>query len=182
MVTEALFDDVFSFADNATQMLDEFLATKSMPAKGDIILSDGTCPIITVNIGDEATWPKVIIIDFGEGCQGLYDQTRSGKIIISITGGRRQAGSTRTVTFENYFFNGIGVQGTKVTENLGVNDNGNVVFRASLTEGLITLPNDTTIEREFMREREWIAGFDTWNIWDDECLVTGFASGTTYKG
>ena len=27
-----------------------------------------------------------------------------------------------------------------------------------------------------------IAGYDTRNIWDDECLITGDASGTTYKG
>jgi len=180
-VTEAVFDDIFSNVDNATQALDLFFS-KGEAAKGEIILSEGTCPIITVNIGDETTWPKIITIDFGDGCEGLYNQTRAGKIIIAVTGPRREEGSTRTVTFENYFFNGIGVQGTKVTENLGANDNGNVVFSASLTGGLITLPNDTTIAREFSREREWIAGYDTWNIWDDECLVTGFANGTTYKG
>jgi hypothetical protein len=65
---------------------------------------------------------------------------------------------------------------------MGSNDNGNVVFTASLTDGKLIFPNDTVVTREFEREREWIAGFDTRTPWDDECLVTGYASGTTWKG
>jgi len=125
---------------------------------------------------------RIITVDFGEGCTGLWDQTRAGKIIITVTGPRKQVGSTRTVTFDNYYFNGIKVEGTKVTTNEGENDNMNIVFSVSLTEGRIILPNDTVIEREFYREREWISGYDTWNLWDDECMITGYASGTTYKG
>lgn len=92
------------------------------------------------------------------------------------------SGSTRTITFDEYYFNGIKVEGTKVTENMGENEDGNVVFSSTLTGGMLTFPDEVVVTREFYREREWVAGYDTWNIWDDECLVTGYASGTTYKG
>ena len=177
-VAEVIFDDIFSTADNATQLLDGFL--KGGDVKSDIIVLADSCPMVTVDLSDELI--KVITVDFGDGCTGLWDQTRSGKIIITVTGPRRQTGSVRTVTFDNYYFNGVKVEGTYVTTNEGENSNDNIVFSAELTGGMITLPNDTTIEREFYREREWIAGYDTWNIWDDECLVTGGATGTTYKG
>ncbi|HUS86415.1 MAG TPA: hypothetical protein VMW76_04160 [Bacteroidales bacterium] len=177
-VAEAIFDDIFSTADNATQLLDGFL--KGGDVKSDIIVLADSCPMVTVDLSDELI--KVITVDFGDGCTGLWDQTRSGKIIITVTGLRRQVGSTRTVTFDNYYFNGVKVEGTYVTTNEGENSNDNIVFSTELTGGKIILPNDITIEREFYREREWIAGYDTWNIWDDECLVTGGATGTTYKG
>ena len=91
-------------------------------------------------------------------------------------------GSTRTVTFDNYYFNGIKVEGTKVIENMGHNDNQNMVFSVKLTGGKLTLPDGKTIERSFEHQREWIAGFLTKNIWDDECLITGTATGKNING
>ena len=52
----------------------------------------------------------------------------------------------------------------------------------TLTGGKLTLPDGRIIERSFEHQREWIAGLLTRNIWDDECLVTGTASGTGLKG
>jgi hypothetical protein len=84
----------------------------------------------------------------------------------------------RSVTFDEYYFNGIKVEGTKAIENLGPNSNQNIVIAVTLTDGKITLPDGKTIEREVDREREWIAGINTPRyIWDDECLITGTTSG-----
>jgi len=178
-VTEAMFDDIFSTADNAIQIVESFM-TKNPDVKGNVVVVADSCPTVTVEFIDEAH--RVITIDFGDGCTGLWDQTRAGKIIITVNGYRKVEGSTRTVTFENYYFNDIKVEGTKVTENMGENDYGNVVFSAMLTDGMLTFPDDIVVTREFYREREWVAGYDTRNIWDDECFITGYASGTTYKG
>lgn len=178
-VTEAIFDDIFSTADNAMQIVETFML-KNAEAKGNVVVVSDSCPAVTVDLIDEGH--RIITIDFGDGCTGLWDQTRAGRIIITVDGFRRVTGSNRTITFDEYYFNGIKVEGTKVTENMGENDYGNVVFGSTLSGGKLTFPDETVVSREFYREREWVAGYDTWNIWDDECLVTGYASGTTYRG
>jgi hypothetical protein len=93
-----------------------------------------------------------------------------------------EVGSTRTITFDNYFFNGIKVEGTKVVENTGYNTNQNIVFSVALTDGKLTLPDGQFIERSFEHQREWIAGILTMYIWDDECLITGIANGMNING
>jgi hypothetical protein len=65
---------------------------------------------------------------------------------------------------------------------MGYNSNQNMVFKVKLADGKLTLPNNTVIERSFDHQREWIAGFNTRNIWDDEVLITGTASGVTING
>jgi hypothetical protein len=173
-VTDAVFEDVFNTVDNADIILDDY--QKGGDAKS--FVSD-SCPVVTIDHPSDAIWPKTITIDFGTGCTGLYDNTRSGKIIIVVTGPRFETGSTKTVTLDNYYFNGIKVEGTKVHENMGINNDGHMVFQVTLTGGKITLPDGDFIERSFIQEREWIAGFLTRNIWDDECLITGTGEGLT---
>ena len=176
-VSEALFEDIFNSVDNAEAILDGFLKgeTKSME-------ESGTCPVVTTDRPPDAKWPKTVTIDFGTGCTGFYDNTRSGKIIMVVTAPRLTPGSVKTVTLDNYFINGIKVEGTKEIENMGKNDNQNLVFSITLEGGKLTLPDGKTIERSFDRQREWIAGQDTRNIWDDEFLVTGTTTGVNIKG
>jgi hypothetical protein len=179
VVSGAVFEDIFSTTDNAEIILDQF--TKSGDSKSMSVLTD-SCPTITVTPPETGTWPKIVTVDFGEGCSGLYDNSRSGRIIIEITGPRLETGTKRTVTFDDYYFNGIRVEGTKVVENTGYNANENLVCSVTLTGGKLNLPDGKIIERSFEHQREWIAGLLTRNIWDDECLITGTASGTTLEG
>ena len=176
-VSEAIFEDIFNSVDNAEAILDDFL-------KGDAksMAESGTCPLVTTDRPPDAKWPKTVTIDYGTGCTGFYENTRSGKIIILVTAPRLTPGSVKTVTFDNYFFNGIKVEGTKKIENMGCNNDQNLVFSVTLTGGKLTLPDGKTIERSFEREREWIAGGKTRNIWDDEFLITGTTTGVNIKG
>jgi hypothetical protein len=178
-VSDAVFEDIFSTTDNAEIILDEL--SKGGDSKSMTVLAD-SCPSITIAQPETGIWPKTVTVDFGEGCTGLYDNSRSGKIIIVVTGPRLEVGTIRTVTFENYYFNGIKVEGTKVVENTGYNDNQNLVFSVTLTDGKLTLPDGKFMERSFTHQREWVAGLLTKNIWDDECLITGTAHGTTIEG
>jgi hypothetical protein len=172
-VTSAVFDDVSGTEDVADAILDSYQAGKSTITEA---LSD-SCPAVTIDHPTDAVWPKTITVNYGAGCTGFYDQTRSGKIIIVVTGPRKAQGSKKTVTFDNFFFNGIKVEGTRVIENLGLNANQDMVFSVKQTGGKLTLPNGKTIEREVDHQREWIAGLNTKNSWDDEVLITGTASG-----
>jgi len=178
-VSDAVYEDVFNTADNASIILDQLV--KSGDSKSITIVTD-SCPTITITHPTTGIWPKVLTVDFGTGCVGSFDNTRSGKIIIEVTGPRMDVGSKRTITFGNYFFNSIKVEGTKVYENMGYNSNQNLVFKISLTGGILTLPEGKEIERSFEHQREWTAGLLTRNIWDDECLITGSANGVNING
>lgn len=178
-VADAVYEDVFNTADNAAIILDQMV--KSGDAKSETIVSD-SCPSITVTRPSAAIWPKTVTIDYGSGCSGFYDNTRSGKIIIEVTGPRFTVGSKRTVTFVNYFFNNIKVEGTKVLETKEYNSNQKLIVLVKLTGGKLTLPDGKTIERTIDHQRAWTAGLLTKNIWDDECLVTGTATGRNING
>ena len=178
-VTDVVFEDVFNTADNATIILDQM--GKSLDTKSLTVLSD-SCPTITVTRPTADLWPKTVTVDYGTSCTGFNNNVRSGKILIEVTGPRLLTGSKRTITFVNYYFNGIKVEGTKVLENMGYNSNQNLVISVRLTDGKLTLPDGTTIERSVDHQREWIAGLLTKNIWDDECLITGTATAKILKG
>ena len=178
-VTDVVFADVFNTADNATIILDQM--GKSIDAKSLTVMTD-SCPTITITRPTAALWPKIFTVDYGTSCTGINDNVRSGKIVIEVTGPRLQSGSKRTVTFVNYFFNGIKVEGTKVLENMGYNSNQNLVISVKLTGGILTLPDGKTIERTTDHQREWIAGLLTKSIWDDEWLITGTSTGKNIDG
>lgn len=176
-VSDALFEDIFSSVDDAEIMLEDFLKGESKSAE-----VSGTCPLVTFDRPPDAVWPKTVTIDYGTGCTGFYENTRSGKIIITISGPRLEEGSVKTVTFDDYFINGIKVEGTKQVTNLGLNDDQNMEFSVVLTGGKITMEDGKVIERAFDRLRVWIAGKETRSIWDDEFLITGSATGINRSG
>ena len=173
VLSEALFDDAFASLEIATLVAET--GTKSATVLD-------SCPLITVTSPGQEFWPRNIVIDYGTGCTGLNDVVRSGKIIVTLSAPRREVGSVRSLTFEEYSVNGAMVEGTKTVTNLGPNSNQNTVFSVALTGGKITFTDEKTITREFVREREYIAGYDTWNPWDDRCLITGVATGTNLDG
>lgn len=172
VLAEALFDDVFASLEIATGIAESEL-------KSAVIDS---CPVVTTTFPGEGLWPRNIVINYGTECVGMNDVVRSGKILITMTGPRKEKNSKRTVTFDNYFVNGAKIEGKKEVENLGLNKNSNVVFAVSLTGGKMTFPGGKTIEREVDREREYISGFLTRTPWDDECLITGIATGVNLDG
>jgi len=173
VLSEALFDDAFMSLEIASGLAEAGLKSAAV--------SD-TCPLITITSEGDNFWPRNIVIDYGTGCEGLYDVVRSGKILITLSGPRREVGSVRTLTFQDYYVNGAKIEGTKTVTNLGPNNNQNVVFGVTLTGGKITFPDEKTITHEFDRQREYIAGYNTWNPWDDRCLITGVVTGTTIGG
>ncbi|MFZ2286504.1 MAG: hypothetical protein WAV93_05915 [Bacteroidales bacterium] len=172
-LSEALYDDAFSSLEIATVSAEAGLKSAS---------TADTCPLVTVTSSDQEFWPRNIVIDYGTGCTGFYDVVRSGKIIITLSGPRRTEGSVRSLSFQDYHVNGAKVEGILTVENNGLNSNQNVVFAVSLAGGKITFPDGKTINSEFTRQREYIEGYATWSPWDDKCLITGMAAGTTLEG
>lgn len=169
---ETLYDDVFASLEIASSIAEAGL-------KSSVVDS---CPVVTVTFPGEGLWPRNIEINYGTACTGLYDVVRSGKILITMSAPRRQTGSVRTVTFVDYYVNGVKIEGTKTIENLGPNNNQNVVFGITLAGGKMSFPDGKTIEREFEHEREYISGYLTNTPWDDACLISGIATGVNLNG
>ena len=177
-LSETLFDDVMASVDDAVKSVDDMIFGGGLKSA---IVSNG-CPLVTVDHPDEVYWPKVITIDYGTGCEGFYGQTRSGMIKVTINGRYRIPGSVKTVELIQYVINGISVEGTKTIENLGLNENNNLEFSVFLSGGKITTPNGIVLNREFTRLREWVAGADTPNHFDDVYFISGATTGTNFLG
>lgn len=177
-LTESVFDDIMASVDNAVMTTDDLLFNGGLKSA---VVSE-TCPLVTVDRPDTELWPKVITIDYGEGCEGFFGKTRSGMIKITLTARYRVEGSTKTVELINYKINNLKVEGTKVISNDGRNENGNLTFTVQLTNGKVITEDEKVISREFTRIREWTAGERTPNHWDDVYSITGSASGTNIKG
>ncbi|NOY37948.1 MAG: hypothetical protein GXO83_10290, partial [Chlorobi bacterium] len=176
---ENVFDDAMDAADVAIMAVDNMIWGGGL--KSAVVVAD-TCPVITVDHPDSTTWPKVITIDYGDLCTGFFGHTRSGKIVITITGRYRVPGSSRTVELVNYYINGVHVEGTRTVTNDGRNDNGNLEFSVSLKGGKVTFNDTMVITREYDHTREWVSGEDTRNHWDDVYFISGTATGTNLRG
>ncbi len=179
-LADALFSDIWEAVDQAVQIVDDQLYNARL--KSQEVVTD-SCPAITVDHPDTITWPKVITIDYGDtDCVGFYGNTRRGRIVITITGRYRMVGSQKTVTLVDYYINDIHIEGTKTITNNGRNENKNLTFTVELVEGKVTTPDEVVIEREFTRIREWVAGEETPNHWDDIYFITGNTWGVNFKG
>jgi hypothetical protein len=180
-VSNVAFDDVFNTVDNATNTLENIMGTGKSALESTIVLAD-SCPTVTITSPVTGIWPKTITIDYSAGCTGFNGSTRSGKIVTVVSDRRNVVGSTRTVTFDNYYFNGNKLEGTKVLTTMPLHGQ-NPVFSIKLTGGKLTLAGGKTIESAFDHQREWIAGYNTpRNVWDDEYLITGTATGKGING
>lgn len=151
----------------------------------------GNCASVTVNPAwIDPTWPKVMQIDFGTtNCVGNYGVSRRGKLIVTITGKYRDAGTVLTIQPQNYYVNDIKVEGTKTITNDGYNTNNNLSFTVDVVNGKLTYPNNKEITWASTRTNEWIEGDSTTlfthgfpGICDDVYLITGSANGTNRKG
>lgn len=101
-----------------------------------------SCPgmVSSFDPTDLETWPKVILIDFLEGCTDELGRTRKGALTIALNKPIFQQGAVATITFHNYYVNDIKVEGTQRLENLSAG------YSYSVTDGKLTYPNNQVIE------------------------------------
>ena len=125
----------------------------------------------------------VLTIDFGTGCTGPNGRTRSGIIQINYSGGHYfDPGSSRTVTFINYYVDGIHIEGTRSTVNNGFNTAGNMNWTITATNMRVTRPNGSWQGWNDQRNREMTAGFGD-SLWsNDTYLINGNGSGANSHG
>ena len=133
---------------------------------------------------DTLSTPRSILIDFGtDVCEDGNGVVRQGKIFTTYTGRLRETGTIITTTFIDYSIDGYGVQGTHTVSNLGLNSSDHPYFLVNVDNASITSPdNSFTISWDSTRQREWIEGYETQWLVDDEFLITGQANGINRFG
>ena len=175
---DALFEEVDNtVSDELTSLDGTGYVDIGLKSTGDDI-----CRTITVDHPDSTSFPKVITIDYGDGCTMIFRDdtiTRKGQIIITLTNRWFVPGAEHIVTFNDFYINDIKIEGTKIITNLGLNDNNHLEMSFVLEGGKITFSDTAWMTREASHVRELIHYFNPLN---DTVLITGSASGVNVLG
>ncbi len=178
-LANALFEEVDNTVIDEVSRLDaNGYSTFELKSTTD----EDPCYTVTVDFPDSTRFPKVITIDYSEGCTMIFRNdtiTRSGKIIITVTGRWFEQGAEHIVTFDNFLFNGVGIEGTRTITNEGLNEKGHLLISVKLEDGLIAFSKSEimTLEADYLRE--WIR-YRTPML--DTMIITGGASGVNIQG
>jgi hypothetical protein len=163
---DASIEDINDIIDN------EFIFRSNINGKLNTVqtfLPD--CVVVTSQL-DGNMWTTTV--DFGtNGCSLSNDNILKGKIIVSFTNDFQADTKIISYTFENFSHDDISINGNRTLTRTKQNANGHPEskFEFDMT---LTFPNGETYSRNGLRIREWIAGFDTLNIKDDDIhLITG---------
>lgn len=178
-LSEGTFNDVNNISDEAANgNLSSYITSGSSDSGERGIVS--SCATIT---HDTVSSPRVLTIDFGAtNCVCGDGRSRRGIINVTYSGKYRDSLSTHTISFTNYFVNDHQVLGTKTVKNNGHNSSGNLTYSISVNGQIIKANGGGTITWTSDRTREWIAGENTLNWFDDVYLITGKANGKSASG
>ena len=120
---------------------------------------------ITVTTSGEG-YPKEIVIDYGEGCEGRHGELKTGKIIITMSDDIFNAGAEHVIKFEDVMIGEKSVELTKTRTNTGQNEEENWVMESSMVQ-TITYEDGSSSIRNSNGKNEWLSGFGTEEKEDD---------------
>lgn len=176
---EDLLDtDTSSASDNSTaeNAASEMFKSVSEAADNDASLRSTPCYTVTVS---GLSFPKTVTIDFGNGGCG----NKRGQIIAVLSGRFRTAGSTVTITTNNFIIGTDTIEaGTHVITNTGNNINSQQTFDVSITGAAVRTPGGRATWNA-TRTITWVDGSSTLtDPSDDVYSIAGQASGVSVKG
>ena len=171
---EASFDDAgevaMTAADQESNASEFGINGRFFPSFAELRLSIGDCATITVTPND-STYPKTIVIDFGDSCVGRDGKLRSGAIILHLTGPIRRPGSVLTITFRNFYLNHVHLEGTKIISNLS--DPPVHKWTVQVVGGKVTFPGGRGFTYDALKFKKQRDGMDTRIIRDDVYTIEG---------
>ncbi|MDP2336826.1 MAG: hypothetical protein Q8N05_10330 [Bacteroidota bacterium] len=127
---------------------------------------------------DGAFYTRVWTVDYlGGTCTLFSGNIKVGKIHVSLSDFWKNEGSLKTVTFEDYYFNGNKMEGVKTILNTGLNEKGDLTFTKTVSDASLTYPDGSFISWECKKYSELIAGGSTIVFADDVWSVTGSGTG-----
>jgi len=143
--------------------------------------AEDICYTITVDHPDSTSFPKEVTIDFGDGCSIVFNGdtiTRSGQVIVTITNRWFMPEAQHIITFNNFYFNGVKIEGTRTITNLGLNERNHLELGIVLQDGKATY-GEVWMTREANHVREWARHRNPLN---DTIFITGSANGINVMG
>jgi hypothetical protein len=153
-----------SFSDDIEHITKSGLIDTNCSGEGFI----ASC--VTITDSGEGVYPRTIVLDYGDGCEGPGGNIRSGTILITLTNEMSEVGATRTVTFQDFAFNNKQLVGSRITTRLENTANGEPQFARSID---MTISYIGTIERHFTENIVWTSGYDTEACGDNVFTITG---------
>jgi len=142
----------------------------------DLAFRLGPCTKITVT-PNNTTYPKTVVIDYGDGCICRDGKFRKGAIVLHYTKPLRRPGAILTISFREYFVNRAHIEGTKIITNLS--SDSSVKYSVVVTNGKVTWPNGRGFKYEKSKLVTQVRGSETLTIRDDVYSIEG-RSKTTY--
>jgi len=82
-------------------------------------------------------------ITFSNECEGKRGQTRSGTMIVTYSEIQGEIGSFREVSYDDFYLNGVKIEGTRRTEILSTDENGSKTMRTRLNDGKMIYQDGT---------------------------------------
>lgn len=165
-----------SYFDDADDLVGEAFAGTEGSSNGKKATDERlTCATITYE-GDGNS--GILRIDFGDGCTDPRGNVRTGAIVVTHSGAWNLAGSSWSISFEDYTINQFQIEGSRTvtvvsyTEELSVLD-------VVLTGGRVTWPDGRVATREVNRRREHERNE---NNLLDRLIIYGSAQGTFRNG
>lgn len=122
---------------------------------------------------------KIIEIVFDGTCEGAGGHVKKGKIIITYSDRRYVPGAFRSVTFEDFFFDSVQVEGKRTITNVSESIESALMFNIKTEGGKLSFPDGTFISREADHTRTWERAESPAR---DVVRLTGSASGTRRDG
>ena len=133
-------------------------------------------------INSDTTNLDTLIVNFGPSNYLHNTSLLRGKINITYTGAYRDSLSVITITLDNFYLNNNLIQGTKILQNFGKNNQGNTLINVAINDASINTVNGT-IDFNSNYLMEWTEGYNTYNnITDDSYIISGELFGNNLNG
>ena len=142
--------NAISFDEDMEELVSETLELRSSSSSARNIESSDKGPkkfdgnkygdCATVEVDEEN---NVKTVTFSGTCYGKRGQSRSGTMIISYSDVRNEAGSFRQVEYSDFYMNDIKIEGTRRTEVISVDENGNKTMKTTLSDGKMIYEDGT---------------------------------------
>jgi hypothetical protein len=140
----------------------------------------GQCPDVTIDTASTG-YPIVITLNYGDSTVLENGRVLSGVITIEISGPKFTDGTTRTINYNGFVVDSVGIEGTIIETFSGDNlTSRKFNVNSDLT---LTLADGTVIDRVSQKVHEWIGGIDTPLVFEDDIIqITGSINTTTSAG
>lgn len=182
---ENAFEDIYDIVEEAAQQVGDLNGFT-----GEAGADDRGCAEVTINQSTTDVFPLTMTLDFTDNSCTLTDgRAVSGTITAVFTGKLRDAGSSFTITYDDFVLDGKTINGAKTITNNGLNEEDQLNYTVVVNNGTILFSNGNSVTYSTNRTRTLVAGMETnfendgiAGVQDDVWEITGTASGLNREG